>query len=373
MASLCNRCALRLRKAAQTETSHLSKRTFSSSASRQRGPLPTFNEASNEELNNVLSTMREKHFVPAYMHKQEHKLITKSKYRQQLIDNPQTGIVGGEEITLRPIDTRTEIPARGGLLARALNLIINGESKDWQNIPKLLQGLKEGVKKPATDAQMEKIVRKGFQTKQLGVIIQCLYQAEQTGMTLKSEAVLRTFLGGLHDLAQQSGWQKGAVSKALREVNVVSQLLEAKEHGTGGTLRPHDPRTRPEVLGVFLELAAVYAYKYDGQTDSEGLVKAYARRLISNIEKSQMKPSELQLLERSKQWPMLQAIPVWHGLSLAEKMLGKEMPERQAASKAIAEYEVALRGLAAELEARNPAEGTYDYQALNAWRQCIRD
>ena len=86
-----------------------------------------------------------------------------------------------------------------------------------------------------------------------------------------------------------------------------------------------------------------------------------------------LQPSDLHLVERSKQWPMLQAIPVWHGLSLAEKILGKDMPQRQAASKAIAEYEVALRGLAAELAARNPAEGTYDHQALEAWRQCIRE
>ena len=289
MASICNRCALRLRKAAQTESQHLSKRTFSSAPNRQRGPLPAFNESTNEDLNNVLSTMREKHLIPAYMHKQEHKLVFKQKYRQQLIDNPQTAMVGGEEITLQPIDRRNDIPPRREVVAQAINLIINGESKDWQNIPKLLQGLKEGVKKPASEALMEKIVRKAFQAKQLGVVIQCLYQAELTGMTLKSEPVLRTFLAGLHDLAQESEWQKGAVTKALRDANVVSQLLETKEHGTEGKIRPNDPRVRPEVLGVFLELASVFAWRHDGQKDTEGLVRAYAGRLVGNVERTQMK------------------------------------------------------------------------------------
>ncbi|KAK4621695.1 hypothetical protein CLAFUW4_07598 [Fulvia fulva] len=373
MASICTRCSLRLRRAAQTESQHLSKRSFSSTTSRQRGNLPSFHESSHEELQNVLSSVREKYFIPAYMHKQEHKLVTKQKFRQQLIDNPQTAIVGGEEITLQPINPREGWPHRRSIVAKAINGIINGETKDWLNLPMLLQGLNEGVKKAASDSLMEKIVRKAFQAKQLGVVIGCLHQAEQTGMTLKSDPVLRAFLAGLHDLAQESGWNKGALERALRDAKVISQLLESKKHGTEGTVRKDDPRIRPEVLGVFLELASVYAWKYDGKRDTEGLVKAYAERLLSNLSKRQIKPRALKLLERSKQWPMLQAIPIWHGLSLAEKILGKDMPQRQAASKAVAEYEVALRGLAAELEARNPAEGTYEHQALEAWRRCIRD
>ena len=60
--------------------------------------------------------------------------------------------------------------------------------------------------------------------------------------------------------------------------------LEDTEHGTGKFVHSGDPRRRPEVLSVFLELAAVYAYKYQGAKDLDGKVKAYAERLLSNIE-----------------------------------------------------------------------------------------
>lgn len=70
---------------------------------------------------------------------------------------------------------------------------------------------------------------------------------------------------------------------------------------------------------------------------------------------------------------MLFAISVWHGLRLAQKILGKDMPDQNVASKAIEEYESTLSRLAADLEARSPEAGTYHDQALTAWRACIKD
>lgn len=277
---------MRLQRAAQAETQHFAKRTFSTTTSRQR-VLPTFTEASNPELNDVLATLREKHFIPAYLRKQERKMIFKQEFRQYLQDNPQTVYLGSEEIQLQWMDAKNDIPARRRLVNQAINLMAEGESSEWQNLPNLLRALNEGVKKPATSAQMEKIVRKAFQSGKFGVVLQCLTQAEKTGMTLKDERVLKSVIFGLHEMAEGSEWSEEVTGRGLRDAHQISLLLEREEHGTGGKLAPNDPRTRPEVLGVFLELAAVYAYKFGGAKDSQGLVKAYAGRLLSNMKDSQ--------------------------------------------------------------------------------------
>lgn len=70
---------------------------------------------------------------------------------------------------------------------------------------------------------------------------------------------------------------------------------------------------------------------------------------------------------------MLHGIPIWHGLSLAEKILGKEMPQAQLARKVRQDYEAGLTILAQAIEAQGPAAGGYGAQALEAWRECIRE
>lgn len=372
MASVCRRCVLRLQRAAQADTRHLANRSFSSTSSAQR-QLPTFTQTDNHELNDVLSTFREKHLIPAYLTRQERKLIYKQKYRQQLEDNPTTALAGGSEVPLRWIDRRREVPGRGRLVRRALDLMFEGnDAKDLPNLPALLQGLKEGVKKPLGNNLAEKLIRKSIESGKFGQVIRCLQQANRTGLTLKNEFVLRAVLCGLHDIAQSSDWSKGATERALRDANVIAAQLESEEHGTGRELAENDPRTRPEVVGVFLELAAVYVYKHADAKDESGLVKAYAERLVNCLEKSGTQPRDVVLEKRGPQWPMLRAIPVWHGLTVAQEILGKDMPKKSVVSQTLANYEIALSKVAQQLEARGEGIGTYDHMALAAWNACIR-
>lgn len=67
---------------------------------------------------------------------------------------------------------------------------------------------------------------------------------------------------------------------------------------------------------------------------------------------------------------MLSAIRVWHGLMLAQKILGGHMPKNDIATKAIANYEARLKELAAQLESEELSP--YGQQALDAWNACIR-
>jgi hypothetical protein len=70
---------------------------------------------------------------------------------------------------------------------------------------------------------------------------------------------------------------------------------------------------------------------------------------------------------------MMNGVPIYHGLLLAEKVLGAEMPQPSLASQIRKDYEAGLTNLAQAIEARAPAEGSYDDQALKVWRSCLQD
>lgn len=280
--SICTRCALRIQRASSSTSS--TTRSFSSTPTTRRA-VPTFTETSNPELNDVLSTIRSKHFIPAYLRNRERRAIFGDKNRQNLIDNPQSVVLGDEEIQLQWMDRRREIPNRNALITKAINLMLDSETKHWgQNLPALLQGLNEGVKKSADTSVMEKIIRRAAEMGKLGTVLPCLQQASKTNMTLKNEGILRCIVWALHASGARNGWNKGALEKAIRESNAVALMLESPDHGTQSVMSENDPRTRPSVLGTWLELVAAYAYKYQGGKDSEeGLVKAYTARLLSRL------------------------------------------------------------------------------------------
>lgn len=288
MATICHRCALRLRHAARAAPA----RSFSSTAATQKGGMPAFNESPNPELNEVLSTIRNKIFMPNYLEKGERKLLFKAKYRQQLIDNPQNVTIGDEEIPLEPMDLLKDLPKRSTTVKEALDIIMSEGSKDWHQLPKLLQGLKEGVKRPLRKEAYARVVRCAMNADKIGVVLQCLETPDRTGMTLRHEEVRKILLDGLHHMAQDHEWSEAATGRALRDANVVSRLLENEEHGGGRRLQENDPRQHPETVGLFLELASVYVYLHADANDTEGLVKAYAGRLMSCLEKGHVEVSE---------------------------------------------------------------------------------
>lgn len=280
--SICHRCALRIYRASSILVQ--ATRSFSSTSSARRA-VPTFIETSNPELDDVLSTIRTKHFIPAYLRNRERRAIFGDKNRQNLIDNPQSVALGDEDIQLQWIDRRREIPNRNALITEAINLMLASEAKDWShNLPALLQGLNEGVKKSLGPKVMEKLVRKAAETGKFGTVLPCLQQASKTGMTLKDEGILAWVVWALHVSAARNGWNKASLEKTIKESNAVALMLESADHGSQAVMAENDPRTRPSVLGTWLELVAAYAYKFQGGKDSEeGLVKAYTARLLSRL------------------------------------------------------------------------------------------
>lgn len=160
------------------------------------------------------------------------------------------------------------------------------EPADWRQLPSILEGLAKARSTPLLGIQ-EKIIRHAIQGGQFNIILQCLRKPELTGMTLKHDEILNLTLGGLHQTAQTNGWDQEHVGQALRFAGVLAELLEQDGHTRGKTPRSvvrNDPRTNPKVIGVFLEIAAVNAYKYHDGKDEDGSVMKYAARMMSCFE-----------------------------------------------------------------------------------------
>lgn len=250
------------------------------------GALPQFDETSNEELDNVLSELRNKHFVPAYLNNRQRNLIFKEKYKTELENAPAYATLGGEDIKLEHIDRIRDVTGYRNLVNNAISYA--QEPEDWAQLPAVLEGL-HTAKQTVKGHLLAKLVRKTVEAGQARVFIRCLHRAEKTGVTLKdNDEILQYILWGIHHQAQTGGWVEKNVQKAARLSSEVAQLLEDERHGTGRHLSENDPRTRPQVIGVFLELAAVNAYRYTGRNDADGSVKKYAERLMANFQGGQL-------------------------------------------------------------------------------------
>jgi len=135
-------------------------------------------------------------------------------------------------------------------------------------------------------ALQEKILRKLQLADQFGVILRSLRRSAATGLTLKNDAVLNQVLNALRETASLDNWEKERLQKALKQADDLAELLESADHGSGRTLSPNDPRTRPAVIGLFLELHAVFAQQYQNGQDVTGKVKAYATRFMATFNTS---------------------------------------------------------------------------------------
>lgn len=233
----------------------------------------------------MLLTLRNKHFIPAYLNKRQRNLIYKDKFKQELENQPAYATLGEEEVALEHVDRRKDIPNRSKLLHQALDQMQT--AADWKQLPNILESLAKAkaIPKPAVQ---EKMIRRATLADQLGVVVACLRKPTVTGITLKNDNIVDLLMRGLRSTAQLEDWKEENIQKALANANNIAQLLEQEGHTRGRA--PHmlvvnDPRTRSSVIGQFLELVAVHAYKYHGGRDTDGSVKKYAERLMPCFDK----------------------------------------------------------------------------------------
>lgn len=322
----------------------------------------------------------------------QQKLVLSPNYKTYLEENPQTITLGDEDIPLKWIDKRTEIPNRVRLLKKALELMRNGEKRDWNNLPPLLAGL-TAVNKTPQDRQLAKMIRLASESGKFGTILACLHQADRTGMTMKKDEVLNGVMWAIRELGrgEDGEWSKEALEKAIKDANEVGKQLEDKKHGSGSFLKENDPRRRPEVLSVFLELVAVYSYKFQDGKDVDGKVRTLTERLLGNIQGAEAvghscfavhqlcplltatQPRTTEPAITGPQIEVLRGVPIWHGLRLAQQILGEEMPKAEMASQVVNAWKDGLQTLTTNLESRDVAPGSYAEQALEVWQGRVID
>ena len=286
MASLCSRCALRIARSTKDTQGTSISRSLSVTPSRYRlDAIPSFNESSNARLNEVFTEIREKHLFPAYAPESARKMMYRAKTREYLSLNPVQVEIGGEEVEVKPID-RYQVRARAKLLIEAIELMAETGGAEWDNLHPLLTGLTYGqhVTRKNSQGKLTRLVIKGDR---FDVLMKCLTQAEHTGLSLEHKQVLDEAVWGLHAMARESGWREDATRRAMKNAQVLVKQLESQRHGATPEVREDDPRIRPDVLGLLLELSAVYADKYQDGKDVQGSVRSYAERLLSNIDASE--------------------------------------------------------------------------------------
>ena len=282
MASLCTRCALRLRRATDIANGLPIQRLFSTTPLPRSKALPSFQPTSNPELDALFKDFRYKHFLPATLDGAQQKLVFKRSKRNVLQENPQTVNIGGEEFQLEHLGGWGVMPNRKKQLQHVLRLLKTGDPNDWNNLPSLLQGLHMMGKDPSPRVRA-RIVRMATEREKFGVVLACLNSARNTGLTLKDPEVLEQVIWSLRQVAEDGEWSEEATAKAIKDANDVASQLESDAHGSGKHVGKEDPRRSPYVLGIFLELAAVYASRFKGGEDIDGKVRAFADRLLSNI------------------------------------------------------------------------------------------
>ena len=283
------------------------------------GAVPAFTKTSSPELDALFTNVRENLFMPAHLRKEQQRLIYKSKYKRVLEVEPVLATIAGEDFTLKHIDVVKDVPNGREALKKAIKLM--KEKNDWDNLPSLLQGLKNsGVKLP--EWQPMQLVRQMGKAGRQDIILECLRRVSSTGFALKDPELVSQVMWWMQMKAIESDWDRQQTVKALSWAEMVVVMLEDPKHSGNTQLAGEmDPRTRPEVIGILLQLAAMRAEKHSGGKDKGGKVAEYAEKLLGAPMSVAIPEPENESVSARNYW-LSRYVPVIHGMKVAERVLG---------------------------------------------------
>ncbi|KAF2220596.1 hypothetical protein BDZ85DRAFT_321368 [Elsinoe ampelina] len=329
---VCRSCARRARAIPSSSArSSIASRPFSStSRSRRSHAVPAFHQECSPELNTILSTIRNDHFLPAYLNDTQERMVFRKKYRSELENSPVSISIEDEDFNLKPLDRDAVEGERKALLKQALELITL--EKEWTQLFPFLEGVAK-VGNSLDQATVEKLIRKASLEEHFGVILQALKAADRTGLTMKDKFVLRGSIRALRTTAERANWQQVGLNKAIRYADDVAALLSDRSHMDAAKIPRREavtvmgkPLSRPFNMAVWLELHAVRSYLYGGGKDEAGKIRALYERLMSCYD-PEKKPKWLnnERLDISTQF--MHIMPLWQGVLLSTKLLGTDTPQ----------------------------------------------
>lgn len=158
------------------------------------------------------------------------------------------------------------------------------DKKDWKSLPMLLEGLKSSGRQ-VKPQYLQKLVRKAGQAGRQDIIVECARMVARTGFVLRDLNLVREIMWWLqYQPLSKDGKPPNLnrTTKSLTKAEHLVFMLEEERH-SGGTVRGNsDPRVRPEIVGVLLELSTMQANLL-GRKDVDGKVEMYAKRLLGTL------------------------------------------------------------------------------------------
>jgi len=263
--------------------------------------IPSFTSTPDPKLNELLSDVRQRVFLPAALSRQHQHLIYRRRYDELLNKDPGVTVVmdDGEEIRLRPTEFYHE-PRMAKVTSQFVSLL--RPDTPWTNVPMFLQGLRLMHWAPP-DPFWEKLTRKAGEMGKVGVLMDCARSVNQTDFRLYRPRVAREFFVAFYTDAAKSGFEGPSMERAWKRAQTLALMLESKDHllpqprhnvksegaaekpDSSSVQRQADPRSDPAVLATLLELCARTALK-EGTDDLRRQVSTYAAKLAYLIQNS---------------------------------------------------------------------------------------
>ena len=277
--------------------------------------LPTFTSASSPELYEKLNRHREELFIPFFLSIQQRKLMAKKRHAQRLEEEPVTVTIGqdNEQFTLRHMDPQKR--PKSSEIPQIISLMKTKE--DWDNLIPFLAGLRLS-RRELKPQRWQWLIRKAGEADRLGLILECAKQAKRTGLHLKDIDIVQTVFFQLHSAAKRAQFRNPVLSKVLGFAKQFVELMETPEHVVhDGQL---DPKRRPFVIGVLLELSAARVMNEQDGNDKMGEALSYAHRLCATWELGDYTTSTENWVFADRL--LRENIPVANALQLATQMTG---------------------------------------------------
>ncbi|KAL8719337.1 MAG: hypothetical protein Q9225_003658, partial [Loekoesia sp. 1 TL-2023] len=286
--------------------------------------LPTFTPTSSPELDALLSTFRTNVFLPAQLLAPQQSLVYKIK-NHRLLTNPEepaTVKLGNEVHQLKPLNHITDEPGTQKSLKEIVDLMRDG--RDWMNMVALLRGLRLSGRK-VKGHHIQKIVRKMAETGNQGVLTSMLMGVNNTGVKLWGVGICReVFWGGVLKCVQ-SGWSEEGVREAEKLMETWWDMLSEERHVDKEINKlSGDPKLWPDIIGLVLWVRAVRSVLFEEKKDEDGKVKRAAEMVVALWKNADLSFNEQNWSDANNK--LMRWAPVWHGMKMAQKVLGENTP-----------------------------------------------
>lgn len=191
------------------------------------GVRAIYSETDNAELNSILNTIQESIILPAYLPQKQRRIVFDPKKRNYLEQNPIDIEVEGHEHRFKSIDVAKDIPAAREMLWKALAAMKTKE--DWANLGTILAGFRKARVVLSTN-QQAKLMRLAIQNGQIGVLLECLKQARETGLYVANKEQLLTLFQGVNRQILDAEGDVAEIKQATRSGEIILDLIQRPDN-----------------------------------------------------------------------------------------------------------------------------------------------